>query len=176
MPEPAEIRLRGVELDAARPPRGQELGHALRRDVHDAPPGPIHDDGVGLGIEVLRVAEVVREGPRRLRAAAVLLRGAVGALHPHEIGEGEPWNVHDPDRRPDEVVDIRTQTSQVTREPVRLFVESLPFDAAEGPPLRTPPRILMDPQTLKERLELALELGDGHRLEYRARQKRARCP
>ena len=55
----------------------------------------------------------------------------------------------------------------MTSEPVRLVFQSLPFGAAEGPPLRIPPRGLMGPQTLKESLELALELGDGHRLEYR---------
>src|SRR2546426_3697441 len=33
VPEPAEIRLRRVELDAAGPPCGYELLHALRRGV-----------------------------------------------------------------------------------------------------------------------------------------------
>src|SRR2546422_10688066 len=51
----------------------------------------------------------------------------------------------------------------MTSEPVRLFFQSLPFRDAEGPPLRIPPRTLMGLQTLKERLEVALELGDGHR-------------
>ncbi len=54
----------------------------------------------------------------------------------------------------------------MTGEPVRLFVQSLPLDAAEEPPLRIPPRNLVGLQPLEESLELALELGDGHALEY----------